>query len=195
MDYRTLTCYSDANKNVNVVVEIPKGTYNKYEIDEKTGDKVVVVRQLHKGKPDCKYPFNYGFIPSTLAPDKDQLDAVLITDRNFAPLTIVACKVIDVLHTVDHGEIDDKIIVVPADEFAPKEKELEKKLSAIRKYMEFYKYPDQASTTVEGYLGREEALKTIERYRVKKTKKQADRTNFVDHNKDPFGTVIGRINF
>ncbi len=97
---------------VNVVVEIPTGSSHKIE-----WNRELAVFQLDRVEPAIfAKPTNYGFIPQTLDEDGDELDALIVTD---APLTtgiFLEAKVIGVLKFEDDGEIDDKVIVVPADD-------------------------------------------------------------------------------
>jgi inorganic pyrophosphatase len=97
---------------INVVVEIPTGSSHKIE-----WNRDLAVFQLDRVEPAIfAKPTNYGFIPQTLDEDGDELDALIVTD---APLTtgiFLEAKVIGVLKFEDDGEIDDKVIVVPADD-------------------------------------------------------------------------------
>lgn len=97
---------------INVVVEIPAGSSHKIE-----WNRSLAVFQLDRVEPAIfAKPTNYGFIPKTLDEDGDELDALIITD---APLTtgiFLEAKVIGVMKFEDDGEIDDKVIVVPADD-------------------------------------------------------------------------------
>lgn len=97
---------------INVVVEIPTGSSHKIE-----WNRELAVFQLDRVEPAIfAKPTNYGFIPQTLDEDGDELDALIITD---APLTtgiFLEAKVIGVMKFEDDGEIDDKVIVVPADD-------------------------------------------------------------------------------
>ncbi|PIZ76670.1 inorganic pyrophosphatase [Candidatus Peregrinibacteria bacterium CG_4_10_14_0_2_um_filter_38_24] len=93
---------------VNCIIEIPKGSRLKYELDKKSGllrlDRVLFSAVF--------YPENYGFIPQTYCDDNDPLDIVLISEAPIQPLTIVEAKVIGVMQMLDSGEADDKIIAV-----------------------------------------------------------------------------------
>ena len=92
------------NNCYNVIIEIPKGTNKKYELEDKVFDKVLCVRRV-KGK----YPFYYGCFPQTYAGDKDPLDMVLLSNKNRDILSIVEVEPIGVIKTLDNNEIDDKI--------------------------------------------------------------------------------------
>lgn len=148
---KTLPAYAD-DLIINVVVEIPKGDRLKYEYSE-NGEYLTVVRELH---PRYRYPFNYGFIPQTLAGDKDPLDAIVIHKESFAPGTILRCKVIGVITTIDQGEEDDKILCVPV--FS---KPTRINIKKVFNYLNHYKYPYQKGTYVKAVLGPLEAYKRI----------------------------------
>ncbi len=97
---------------INVVVEIPTGSNNKIEWDRKLG-----VMKLDRVEPLIfAKPTNYGFIPQTLDEDGDELDALIITDTPLPTGIYMEARVIGVMKFVDDGEVDDKIVVVPADD-------------------------------------------------------------------------------
>lgn len=95
---------------VNGIIEIPKGTRAKYEIDKVSG-LLKLDRVLYSS---VYYPANYGFIPATLCEDKDPLDILVLSQLEFVPLCLVSAKVIGVMRMVDQGDADDKIIAVCA---------------------------------------------------------------------------------
>lgn len=100
------------NGIINVVVEIPMGSSNKIEWDRRLG-----VMRLDRVEPRIfAKPTNYGFIPQTLDEDGDELDVLLITDEPLTTGLVVEARVLGVMKFVDDGEIDDKIIAVPADD-------------------------------------------------------------------------------
>lgn len=97
---------------INVVVEIPAGSSNKIE-----WNRDLAVFQLDRVEPAIfAKPTNYGFIPQTLDEDGDELDALVITGEPLPTGVFLEAKVIGVMKFEDDGEIDDKIIVVPADD-------------------------------------------------------------------------------
>lgn len=102
----------EAPKIVNVVVEIPKGSQNKYEYDKKLGvfklDRVLF-SPLH-------YPGDYGFIPQTLEEDGDPADALILINFPTYPGMLVEAKPIGVLPMIDNGEPDHKILCVAAND-------------------------------------------------------------------------------
>jgi inorganic pyrophosphatase len=97
---------------INVVVEIPVGSNHKIEWNRRIGAmKLDRVEPLIFAKPT-----NYGFIPQTLDEDGDELDALIITDQPLATGIYLQARVIGVMKFVDDGEVDDKVVVVPADD-------------------------------------------------------------------------------
>ena len=97
---------------VNVVVEIPQGSNHKIE-----WNRDLAVMQLDRVEPAIfAKPTNYGFIPQTLDEDGDELDALIVTDQPLATGVFLEAKVIGVLEFMDDDEVDDKVIVVPADD-------------------------------------------------------------------------------
>lgn len=95
---------------VNAIIEIPKGSRAKYELDKTTG-MLKLDRVLYSS---VYYPANYGFIPQTYCDDKDPLDILVLSQIEMQPLCLVEAKVIGVMRMLDQGEADDKIIAVCA---------------------------------------------------------------------------------
>lgn len=130
---------------IQCVVEIPKGSSVKYEIEPTKGEVVTPVRELAR---NYKYPFNYGFIPKTLEQDGDPMDVCIIGCDRLEPLTHVLCRVLGCFKTVDNGEQDDKIIVTPY--YVTKSKKLAKDVWDAFHFLKKYKYPYQKDTVVDG---------------------------------------------
>ena len=100
------------NGVINVVVEIPAGSNHKIEWDRKLG-----AMKLDRVEPIIfTKPTNYGFIPQTLDEDGDELDALIITDQPLTTGIFLQARIIGVMKFVDDGEVDDKVVVVPADD-------------------------------------------------------------------------------
>ena len=95
-------------EEMNVIIEIPKGSHNKYEIDKKTG-LIKLDRVLHSAQD---YPFDYGFVPQTLWDDGDALDVVLFTPHPLLPGILAPARPIGIMRMTDGGEADEKIIAV-----------------------------------------------------------------------------------
>ncbi len=91
------------------VIEIPKGSKIKYELDKETG-LIKLDRILHTS---THYPANYGLIPRTYADDEDPLDVLLVCSETLSPMTLVRCYPIGVIRMLDSGRHDDKIIAIP----------------------------------------------------------------------------------
>ncbi len=100
------------NGEINVVVEIPTGSNHKIEWDRKNA-----CFMLDRVEPIAfAKPCNYGFIPQTLDEDGDELDVLLITEQPLTTGIYTTARVLGVMKFVDDGEVDDKIIAVPADD-------------------------------------------------------------------------------
>jgi inorganic pyrophosphatase len=104
--------YQPSERTLDGVVEIPKGSKAKYEIDKATGllrlDRVIFAAFV--------YPINYGFIPQTLGEDGDPLDILILSQVAIQPLCLVHCKIIGYMEMIDGGLRDEKIIAVPLED-------------------------------------------------------------------------------
>lgn len=99
-------------ESMNVIIEIPKGSKNKYEIDKETG-LIALDRVMHSAQD---FPFDYGFVPQSLWRDGDPLDVVVLTTYPLFPGILVRVRPVAVMGMNDSGEEDDKIIAVPVDD-------------------------------------------------------------------------------
>lgn len=100
------------NGLINVVIEIPKGSNNKVEWNREKA-----CFQLDRVEPSIfAKPTNYGFIPQTIDEDGDELDVLLVTNQPLPMGVFLEAKVLGVMIFEDDGEIDDKVIAVPADD-------------------------------------------------------------------------------
>ncbi len=99
-------------EEVNVIIEINKGSKNKYEIDKETG-LIALDRAMHSAQD---YPFDYGFVPQTLWDDEDALDVVVLTTYPLAPGILVSVRPVAIMNMIDGGDADDKVIAVPVDD-------------------------------------------------------------------------------
>ncbi len=120
-----------AGKNVpdviNVIIEIPKGSKNKYELDKETG-LITLDRAMHTSQD---YPFDYGFMPQSHWADGDPLDVVVLTTYPLACGVLVKVRPVGIIHMVDDGESDAKILGVP--DHDPRWDDV-KKLSDVNKH-------------------------------------------------------------
>lgn len=97
---------------MNVIVEIPKDSHNKYEIDKATG----LIKLDRANYSSAAYPFDYGFVPQTLWDDGDALDVILLTTYPLDVGVLVSARPVGILNMVDSGDKDDKIIAVPVED-------------------------------------------------------------------------------
>lgn len=97
---------------MNVIIEINKGSMNKYEIDKDTG-LIALDRVAHTSQP---FPVDYGFVPQTHWDDGDALDVIMLTSYPLVPGILVRARPVAIMHMVDSGDQDDKIIAVPVDD-------------------------------------------------------------------------------
>jgi inorganic pyrophosphatase len=104
----------DAPESVVLAVEIPAGSFTKYEIN----DEGLVFVDRFQSMP-VAYPANYGSLPRTLAGDGDPLDALVLTREALHPGVLIRFRPVGVLRMEDDGEADQKIIGVPTDKIDP----------------------------------------------------------------------------
>ena len=145
-----------------VCIEISKGSKNKYELDKETGS-LILDRILYTS---THYPHNYGFIPKTYAEDNDPLDVLVICSESIVPLALVKCYPIGVVHMIDNGAVDDKIIAIcQHDPIYNSYKDISELpvhiFDEIEHFFNVYKTLEGKSTQVMSCLGKEEAIKII----------------------------------
>ncbi len=146
------------------VMEIPKGSNKKYELDKRTG-LLMLDRILFTA---THYPMNYGFIPRTYAGDNDPLDVLLLCSEPIEPLTLVRCFPIGMICMVDGGMSDEKIIAIPYGDptYASYRdiKELPDHIFAeLKHFFTVYKQLEEKDTAVTDISGPAEAVETIAR--------------------------------
>ncbi len=99
----------NAPEEINVVIEIPRGSHNKYEIDKETG----LIALNRANYSSASFPFDYGFAPQTLWEDNDPLDVIVLTTYPLHPGILVKIRPVAVIKMTDSGESDYKVIGVP----------------------------------------------------------------------------------
>lgn len=148
---------------VNALIEIPLGSRNKYEFNEKTG-RIHLNRVLYSA---MSYPAEYGHIENTLAPDGDPLDILVIVREPTFPGCVVPARVLGYLSTVDNGKEDYKLIAVadcdPRFDHVRKLDDLAGYiLMEISNFFENYKVLQNIAVEVGAYHGLEDAIGIIE---------------------------------
>lgn len=150
---------------VNVFVEIPKDSSIKYELDKDSG-VIFVDRFLYTA---MNYPFNYGFVPNTLADDGDPLDVLVMSEQTVQPGTVIPSVVIGMLEMEDEEGIDTKVLAVPTkkvDPFFGDYKNIadvpEALKNKMKHFFENYKTLEPGKwVKIKEWKGREEALKAV----------------------------------
>ncbi|MEG0910199.1 MAG: inorganic diphosphatase [Ruthenibacterium sp.] len=144
------------------VIEIEKGSKNKYELDKETGH-IILDRILYTS---THYPANYGLIPRTYADDGDPLDVLVLCSEMLQPLSLVRCYPIGVITMVDGGKMDEKIIAIPFNDptyntYHDIAELPEHIFSEMRHFFTVYKNLEGKETAVDEVKGPEEARKII----------------------------------
>lgn len=148
---------------VEAIIEIPKGSKAKYELDKDTGmlrlDRVLF--------SSVNYPENYGFIPQTLGEDHDPLDILVLSQIAVKPMCLLEAKVIGVMRMLDNGEADDKIIAVANKDMSVNHIESIKELPThfgheLKNFFEDYKKLENKTVQVEEFQSKEIAYEIIE---------------------------------
>ena len=161
--WRELPPGPDAPRVVYVVVEIPKGSRNKYEYDERGGfiklDRVISA-SLH-------YPGDYGFIPRTLHHDGDPLDVLVMTNEPTFSGCVIEARPLGVFHLMDRGKVDDKILAVPDTDplfkdYSALESVPAHFLEEVAHFFSVYKDLERVEVQGKGWEGMERAHEEIE---------------------------------
>ena len=144
------------------VIEIPKGSKNKYELDKDSG-MLRLDRILYTS---THYPANYGFIPRTLSEDNDPLDVLVLCQEGLEPLSILECYPIGMLTMIDENEVDEKIVAIPVnDPFLNSYSDISElpqhQFHEIKHFFEVYKFLENKETRVDNIAGRKEAIDSI----------------------------------
>ncbi len=151
---------------MNVIIEIPKDSHNKYEIDKKTG----LIKLDRANYSSAAYPFDYGFVPQTLWDDDDALDVILLTTYPLNVGVLVSARPIGILRMIDAGDADDKVIAVPVDDKRWDDVQDIKDVNQhqLKEFVHFFETYKQlkgkpASVEINGYEGAEEAKTAFDR--------------------------------
>ncbi|MDB5188776.1 MAG: ppa [Candidatus Nomurabacteria bacterium] len=157
-----VTAGKNAPDIINVIIEIPKGSKNKYEIDKETG-LITLDRAMHSAQD---YPFDYGFMPQSHWEDGDPLDVVVLTTYPLAPGILVKVRPIAVLNMIDDGDSDAKIIGVPEkdprwDEVQDLSDVNKHTLKEIEHFFNTYKIIQKKSVVTDGFGDKKAALEAI----------------------------------
>lgn len=160
--WHDITLGDDFPETVNSIIEIPKGSKAKYELDKESG-YLKLDRVLFSA---FYYPASYGFIPRTLGDDNDPLDILILSQVTLEPLCIVEAKVIGVMRMLDQNEGDDKIIAVAAKDMSVSHindiSELPVHfINELRNFFEEYKKLENKSVKVENFQNAKIAQKII----------------------------------
>jgi inorganic pyrophosphatase len=164
----------DSPSCVRAVIEIPKWSKGKYELDKESG----ILRLDRVLFSAVHYPANYGFIPQTYCDDHDPLDILVICSIDVYPMCIVDAKVIGAMEMVDQKEKDVKIISVASHDMSVNYiNELSElpphTLVELRRFFEDYKKLEHKNVTVEEFLEREKAYSIINEARELYNEKRA----------------------
>jgi len=150
----------------NVIVEIPKGSNNKYEIDKETG-LIALDRANYSSSP---YPADYGFAPQTLWDDGDALDVLILTTWPLNVGIVVKVRPVAVMEMIDDGESDYKIIAVPVkdkrwDDIGDLKDINSHQLKEIQHFFETYKElkGEDAVVEIKGIKGKSDAIEAVEK--------------------------------
>ena len=151
-----------AGEYFNVVIEIPRGSKVKYELDKPTG-LLKVDRVLYSS---VIYPANYGFIPRSFCGDGDPLDVLVLGHEPVQPLAIMKARAIGLMRMLDEGKTDDKVIAVhihdPSFNDYTDMAQLPKHVfHEIQRFFQDYKALEHKSVEIERFLGAAEALEAV----------------------------------
>ena len=154
----------NAPEEINTIVECPRGSMNKYEIDKETG-LIALDRVLHTAQ---SYPVEYGFAPQTLWDDGDALDVLILATEPIHPGILVKSRVVGLMKMIDSGDSDDKVITVPVDD--PRWAEVKEigdvnqhTLKTIKHFFETYKKLQNKEVTIQGFEDKASALAAVTR--------------------------------
>jgi len=162
MNYLELPVGEKAPDIFNIVVEIPRGSANKYEFDPRLN----IFRLDRTLYSPMHYPGDYGFVPSTMAADGDPLDVLVLVESPSFTGCVIEARAIGMLAMVDQGKEDLKVLCVPIRD--PRAETLQDfkdvhphRLREIEHFFSIYKELERKSTETNGWFGADEARKAI----------------------------------
>ena len=149
---------------INVLIEIPAGSKNKYEFD-KDMNAFILDRVLFSS---VQYPYDYGFVPNTLADDGDPLDGMVLMDQPTFPGCVIAARPIGMLEMIDGGDRDEKILCVPDED--PRYRKVKSlsdiadhRLDEIAEFFKTYKNLEKKVTEILGWKDLSEVAPLVEK--------------------------------
>ena len=172
--WHEVSLYPQFPKIVPAIIEVPKGSQVKYELDKASG-LVKVDRVLYSA---VHYPANYGFIPKTYCDDNDPLDILVLGQMPVCPLCIMRARPIGVMKMVDGGQADDKIIAIHEDDPAYQcyghiNQLPPHLLKMLKRFFEDYKILEKKTVKIKNFMGPEDAKKLItEAHKLYKKEKE-----------------------
>lgn len=153
-------------EELNVIIEIPRGSHNKYEFDKETG-LIKLDRANYNASP---YPCEYGFVPQSLWDDGDAVDILLLATYPIHPGVLVSVRPVAIMHMIDGGESDDKIICVPVDDMRWDDiKDLnDLNKHSLKEFQHFFETIKQlkgnpVEVTITGFEGKSAAQQAIQK--------------------------------
>ncbi|GAB5490536.1 MAG: inorganic diphosphatase [Phototrophicaceae bacterium] len=177
--WHNLSPGSQAPEIINVVVEVPKGSRNKYEYS-KTAGVIKLDRVLYS---PLHYPGDYGFIPQSYFDDGDPMDVLVMMNEPTFPGCVVEARVLGMLKMIDKGELDYKVLAVPAtdpffNQYLTFDDVPKHYLEEVKHFFMIYKTLEGATVENKGWVGTEEAQESViyslKNYRDKFPPKGAD---------------------
>jgi inorganic pyrophosphatase len=149
-------------ENFTAIIEIPKGSKKKYELDKETGllrlDRILFTA--------THYPMNYGFIPRTLAEDNDPLDVLVLCSETLDPLVEVDCYAVGLVRMTDNNQLDDKILAIPFNDpvynvYNDVTELPQHQLNEVSHFFDVYKELEHSITSVKEVCPKDDALQSI----------------------------------
>lgn len=153
----------DSPNIVTAIIEVPKGSKVKYELDKESG-LIKVDRILYSS---VHYPANYGFIPQSYCDDNDPLDILVLGQETVVPLSLMRAIPIGVMKMIDQDQMDDKIVAVHADDPEYNHyKDISElpphRLAEIKGFFQDYKTLEKKKVEVSDFLGAKEAKQIVD---------------------------------